>query len=171
MRILSVLAMTAALVATSAAAQSFAADNGTGRQRDAAVSHRSDARSAARFRGEAGKRGAYASVPARLPERARGGASAFDGSWSVLILTQSGACDRAYRYGVRISNGAVHNAGGEAIALSGQVAPSGAVSVSVAAGDQSAQGAGRLTQTSGSGRWRGQGSLGICAGTWVAERR
>ena len=31
----------------------------------------------------------------------------YDGNWSVLIITQSGACDRAYRYGVQISDGNV----------------------------------------------------------------
>src|SRR6185295_7588115 len=32
-------------------------------------------------------------------------AQRFDGNWSVLIITQSGDCDRAYRYGVRIQGG------------------------------------------------------------------
>ena len=32
-------------------------------------------------------------------------AANFDGTWSVLIITQSGDCDRAYRYPVRIANG------------------------------------------------------------------
>ena len=31
---------------------------------------------------------------ARMPDR-------FDGTWSVEILTDSGTCDRAYRYPVR----------------------------------------------------------------------
>jgi hypothetical protein len=171
MKMLSVLAMSAALIATGAAAQSVASDSGTGRP-GAAATHRSHVTHQSRVREGSRERGAYATVsPGRLPERARGGASAFDGSWSVLIITQSGACDRSYRYGVQISNGQVHNAGGEPIALSGRVAPSGAVSVSVAAGGQSASGAGRLTQTSGGGSWRGQGSQGFCAGTWRAARR
>ena len=31
----------------------------------------------------------------------------FDGQWSVLIVTESGTCDRAYRYGVTIRSGNV----------------------------------------------------------------
>jgi hypothetical protein len=33
--------------------------------------------------------------------------SAFDGNWSVLIATTSGACDQAYRYGLQIANGVI----------------------------------------------------------------
>ena len=115
---------------------------------------------------------ALAAVPiSAQAAKARVSATAFDGSWSVLILTQSGSCDRAYRAGVQISNSEVFNAGGEPIALRGHVAPNGAVRVSVAAGAQEAHGAGRLSRTSGGGTWQGQGSLGTCAGTWQAERR
>src|SRR5688572_10915092 len=32
-------------------------------------------------------------------------ATPFDGAWSVLIVTEKGECDRAYRYPVRIQNG------------------------------------------------------------------
>src|SRR5688572_24395992 len=35
----------------------------------------------------------------------------FDGSWSVLIVTEQGKCDRAYRYPVKIENGSVGYAG------------------------------------------------------------
>ena len=95
----------------------------------------------------------------------------FDGSWSVLIVTNSGSCDRAYRYGVQISNGNVVYDGGGPINLQGRVAPNGAVRVSVSAGSQHADGSGRLSRDRGGGVWRGQGSTGACAGTWEAERR
>jgi hypothetical protein len=116
---------------------------------------------------------AFASTPSARSssERSRAAVRAFDGEWSVVIQTEAGNCDPAYRYGVRIENGEVLNAGGERVALAGRVAPNGAVQVSVSAGDQEAHGAGRLSRASGSGSWRGQGSLGVCAGTWVAERR
>jgi hypothetical protein len=162
MRILGVLAMTAALVAMGASAQG-ASERANAQQPDFAKE---------RIAGQRGS-GAFASAPAtRLPSpRSRAGSGAFDGNWSVVIETQSGACDRAYRYGVQIQNGEIFNGGGEPIALEGRVAPSGAVRVSVAAGGQEARGAGRLSRTSGSGNWRGQGARGACAGTWVAERR
>jgi hypothetical protein len=110
--------------------------------------------------------------PAAAPiERAAAAVNAFDGNWSVLILTQSGSCDRAYRYGVRISNGYIASDGGEAVNLQGRVAPNGAVRVGIAAGGQQASGEGRLSRAAGSGTWSGQGSAGSCAGVWQAERR
>jgi hypothetical protein len=163
MKMFSVLALTAAFAATGALAQTEQKTT----QRDTAseratVKHPSQSRLRTEGR-------SYASAP-RERYSERGGPGAFDGAWSVEITTRSGACDPSLRYGVEISNGVVHNAGGAPIALSGRVAPSGAVQVSLSSGDQSAFGAGRLTRTSGSGTWRGQGSRGVCAGTWVAER-
>ena len=38
-------------------------------------------------------------------------AKSFDGGWSVLIVTEKGTCDRAYRYPVKIENGSVGYAG------------------------------------------------------------
>ena len=32
----------------------------------------------------------------------------FDGAWSVLIITDRGTCDRAYRYALRIADGLVY---------------------------------------------------------------
>src|SRR5581483_4017764 len=71
----------------------------------------------------------------------------FDGSWSVLIVTNRGACDRAYRYGVQIVNGRVMYGGG-GVNMSGYVSPGGAVHVTVSAGGQSASGSGRLRRNS-----------------------
>jgi hypothetical protein len=31
--------------------------------------------------------------------------TSFDGNWSVLIVTDAGQCDRAYRYGLVIRDG------------------------------------------------------------------
>lgn len=98
-------------------------------------------------------------------------ARAFDGMWSVQIVTETGGCDRAYRYAVRISNGYVVNESGEAADLQGRVAPNGRIQVSVSAGSQQASGEGRLSTTTGSGTWRGEGSAGYCAGVWQADRR
>src|ERR1019366_6141851 len=56
-------------------------------------------------------------------------ATAFDGDWSVVIMTQSGGCDRAYRYGVRISNGDVVYDGGGPVDLQGHVFSNGSMRV------------------------------------------
>lgn len=95
----------------------------------------------------------------------------FDGRWSVVIVTNRGACDRAYRYGLEIHNGRVSYAGENAFDINGQVARNGYVHVRVSRGSNFADGHGRLLRNGGgSGVWRGVGS-GLCSGTWTAERR
>src|ERR1041384_1216174 len=64
----------------------------------------------------------------------------FDGTWRVLIVTEKGACDRAYRYPVRISNGSVGYAGEASFNVSGSVGANGAVTVMVSKGNQRARG-------------------------------
>jgi hypothetical protein len=170
MKTLSVLAITAALFASGASAQGVY-DRGGVPPRDSAAADRSDGAHTTKSKERIARpRGtsSYASVP---ETRARGESSAFDGDWSVLIQTRVGDCEPSFRYGVQIQNGEIFNAGGEQVALEGHVAKNGTVRVNVAAGDQAAFGAGRLTQTSGGGTWRGNGSRGTCAGTWAAERR
>ncbi len=96
--------------------------------------------------------------------------NAFDGTWDVLILTESGGCDRTYRYAMRIQNGNLVGDLGESVDLRGHVSPSGAVRVSVSSSGQQADGEGRLTGITGSGFWRGEGSAGSCEGIWQAAR-
>ena len=107
-----------------------------------------------------------ATLPASAPASAR---SNFDGTWSVLIVTQKGTCDRAYRYPVKIDKGSVGYAGDSSFRVSGKVGENGAVTVRVARGSQSANGQGKLSSTDGSGQW--VAGSGDCSGTWTAERR
>ena len=93
----------------------------------------------------------------------------FDGAWGVLIVTQKGTCDRAYRYPVQIQNGLVGYAGSASFTVSGKVGDAGAITVTVARGSQSATGTGRMSATDGSGTWTA--ASGECSGTWTAERR
>jgi len=93
----------------------------------------------------------------------------FDGAWSVLIVTQKGTCDRAYRYPVKIENGSVGYAGSASFTVSGKVGAKGDVTVTVARGSQSATGTGAMSGTDGSGTWKS--AVGDCSGTWTAERR
>jgi hypothetical protein len=95
----------------------------------------------------------------------------YDGDWSVLIVTRGGACEPTFRYGVQIADGMVIADGGGMATVQGRVTPKGAVRVIVRAGSQWADGSGRLTKNRGGGVWKGQGTRGTCAGTWVAERR
>lgn len=98
-------------------------------------------------------------------------ANRYDGNWSVLIITDSGTCDRAYRYALRLKNGVVYYDGEAGIDVSGRVSPSGQVRVSLKRGDQGAKGTGRLSGTTGSGTWSGKSSSSQCSGQWQAERR
>jgi hypothetical protein len=109
-----------------------------------------------------------AAVSGLTPAEARAN---FDGNWSVMIVTDSGPCDRVYRYGVAIRNGSVVYEGSAAVNVAGRVGKNGAINVRVWAGSQGASGAGRLARDYGSGRWRGAGSFDSCAGSWTAERR
>ena len=94
-------------------------------------------------------------------------ASGYDGLWSVVIVTEQGTCDRAYRYPVRISRGTVLNAGDSPVTITGRVGDNGSLTVTVSHGNQRATGSGRLSGANGAGSWRG----GECSGTWQAERR
>jgi hypothetical protein len=106
-------------------------------------------------------------VPAASASMAN--AKNFDGGWSVLIVTEKGTCDRAYRYPVKIENGAVGYAGSASFNVSGKVGDNGAVTVTVSRGSQSAKGTGRMSATDGAGTWTA--GSGDCSGRWTAERR
>ena len=97
--------------------------------------------------------------------------SSFDGDWSVVIVTHGGACTPSLRYPVVIRNGVVTNASDTPATVTGRVAPTGAVRVTVQSGGSWASGSGHLSTTQGSGVWRGQGTSGFCDGTWQADRR
>ena len=105
-----------------------------------------------------------AALPALKPAEA---VPNYDGLWSVVIVTEQGLCDRAYRAPIRISKGNLANAGAGAFTITGKVAKNGLVTVMVSQGDKSATGTGRLSGKTGTGSWSG----GPCAGTWQAERR
>jgi hypothetical protein len=94
----------------------------------------------------------------------------FDGNWSVLIVTDSGSCDRAYRYALKIADGRVFY-DDPSFNVSGHVDARGNVSVGVSAGGQSANGSGHLSGNYGDGRWTGRSSTSACSGHWEAERR
>jgi hypothetical protein len=95
----------------------------------------------------------------------------FDGRWSVVIITDAGSCDRAYRYGLRISGGRIYYAGDSAVVVNGQVDTKGNVVVHLRYGQSTANGSGVLTDSGGEGRWQGASTSSGCSGHWEAERR
>jgi len=104
-----------------------------------------------------------------LATAARAG-SAFDGAWRVTIITQSGNCDPAYSYPVKVEGGRVSYSGDGSFDISGHVGDAGAVSVTIARGDQKASGSGKLSANSGSGQWSGKSASTSCSGRWEATR-
>jgi len=91
----------------------------------------------------------------------------YDGLWSVLVMTQKGDCDPGYRYPIRIANGTLVNAGDNPFTITGKIAQTGAITVTISAGGKSAIGLGKLAGDLGGGSWTG----GACSGSWTAERR
>ena len=91
----------------------------------------------------------------------------YESNWSVLIVTQRGACEPAFRYGVQIVNGAV-SSDTEGVATEDEFL--WAVRVVVRAGNEWTDGSGRLSGNRCGGVWRGEGASGDCDGIWTAER-
>ncbi len=94
----------------------------------------------------------------------------FDGAWHVTIITQSGNCDKAYSYPVKVEAGRISYSGDNSFDISGSVADAGIVSVAIARGDQKASANGKLSATSGSGEWTGKSASMACSGRWEASR-
>jgi hypothetical protein len=95
-------------------------------------------------------------------------AAGYDGTWTVLIITQAGSCDQGYSFPVKIAGGRVTSSGSADI--TGTVGGGGRVTVRVSKGGSSATGTGKLGATTGAGRWSGRGSAGACSGRWEATR-
>ncbi len=89
----------------------------------------------------------------------------FDGSWSVKIVTQKGTCDSGATVPIRVTNGSIAS-DLSVVKVSGQVAPNGSLNVNVGSGLEHANGVGRLTDSTGSGTWKG----GMCSGIWTASK-
>ena len=95
-------------------------------------------------------------------------AASFDGPWTVVIVTQSGNCDAAYSFPLRVSGGRVVSTGGAT--FDGRISGGGSVSVAISSGGSSGRASGRLSGYSGSGRWSGILNGARCSGRWEAHR-
>ena len=93
---------------------------------------------------------------------------AYDGRWSVMVITEQGVCDRASRLSLGIRDGRIEMSDSMA-AASGKVDRRGRVAVKVMSGADVLAAYGSLGAGSGSGTWRAPSKQ--CAGRWVAERR
>jgi hypothetical protein len=94
--------------------------------------------------------------------------SAYDGSWELVFVTQTGACDPTYNFTVNVSNGVVTHP--NLVQFRGYVGKLGSVRASVTVHDKFATGTGRLFDTSGRGKWNGHAGSSRCSGYWTAQR-
>jgi hypothetical protein len=91
----------------------------------------------------------------------------FDGVWSVSLVANGGLCGNGTSPTLMVQNGSVR-AGGSGVSVSGQVGPSGSVSLALQKSGVQGSASGKLSGTSGSGSWS-VSSLG-CSGHWTARR-
>ncbi len=92
----------------------------------------------------------------------------FDGVWSVPLVADGGLCGSGTSSTLMVQNGSVR-AGGSGVSVSGQVGPSGSVSLALQKSGVQGSATGKLSGASGSGSWA-VSSLG-CSGRWTAQRR
>jgi hypothetical protein len=114
--------------------------------------------------------GSVLAIGAHAP--ALGQSRSFDGAWSVLLITESGICDRAYRYPVEVVKGTLHyraGAGGSSFNFAGRIDRHGIVNVRISSGRNWVNAKGRLATRYGPGSWNSP-SLN-CSGRWRADRR
>ena len=98
--------------------------------------------------------------------------AAYNGTWRVQMVTDSGSCDRSYSYAVAIQNGAaryIPAAGDSPATISGGVGPDGSVALTLQRSIATANASGRLQGSTGAGTWK-LAMLG-CSGRWTASRR
>src|SRR5215216_4018068 len=91
----------------------------------------------------------------------------FDGTWSVSLVADGGLCGSGASSTLMVQNGSVR-AGGSGVSVSGQVGPSGSVSLALQKSGVQGSASGKLSGASGSGSWS-VSSLG-CSGHWTARR-
>jgi hypothetical protein len=101
-------------------------------------------------------------------------AAPFDGEWSFVVSTKD-HCGNS-RWGFGINEGTIHNrylmfVGGFPARVSGQVSPTGQVTINLVAGPRVATATGTLGKRAGNGKWDGKGPSGTCAGIWTATRQ
>ena len=91
----------------------------------------------------------------------------FDGTWSVSLVADGGLCGSGASQTLTVQNGSIR-AGGAGVSVSGQIGPSGSVSLALQKSGVQGSASGKLSGTSGSGSWS-VSSLG-CSGQWTARR-
>jgi|SRR5215207_2622385 hypothetical protein len=112
------------------------------------------------------------SGPARsdagIPQEPSARPAAFDGTWSVSMAGGGFLCGSIASQTLTVQNGSVRG-DGSGVSVSGQVEPSGSISLALQRSGIRGSASGKLSGASGSGSWTAP-SLG-CSGQWTAQRR
>ena len=96
----------------------------------------------------------------------------YDGSWSIEIATEGGACDPLYRYYLVIDGETIRvrsMMGETAYAAAGFVQPNGSINVRFGQASDPVTVRGRLASDAGGGTWVAEARG--CRGKWRAARR
>ena len=93
-------------------------------------------------------------------------AGAYDGTWNVTFTPKAGNCHASNTLPFTVQGTRVSSAGGG----TGGITGNGALSVRISVGASWANGGGRLSGTSGTGRWSGVITGDKCSGVWQATR-
>ncbi len=107
-------------------------------------------------------------IPAHA-QRGGQGPGKFDGRWSVLVITEKGPCDQAYRWNIGVAGGHITDLEDNVASASGRIEPSGRVSVRLVRGSDVLTAVGAIRQEAGRGTW--QSPSRQCSGRWEAEKR
>ena len=107
-----------------------------------------------------------AGLPLAASTPALAEAADFNGTWTVQLVTEAGACG-GNSYTVVIHDGQVRPASGGG-SIAGRIGADGSVGLSVRQGPASGSATGRLRASAGSGTWN---AASLCSGRWAAQRR
>jgi hypothetical protein len=92
-----------------------------------------------------------------------------DGVYSVDIVTEQGACDRAYHWTIAVNGGRVSSSSDAVMQATGHIDRRGVVSLAFRRDNNVAHVAGKVKGKSGSGTWSSPTMQ--CGGSWRAARQ
>jgi hypothetical protein len=92
----------------------------------------------------------------------------YDGRWSVVVVTEQGACD-VYRWEFDVSRGRVSPIRNTVATASGGISPRGQVKVTFTLSSDRLSATGAVSGMNGAGRWASPTRQ--CSGRWQADKR
>ena len=94
-------------------------------------------------------------------------AGAYDGNWSLSVVTEKGSCD-GYRWTVVVANGQVRQINDVPLQASGAISANGQARFQFVSSSDKVSVSGQMSAATGRGSW--QSPSRDCAGRWEASR-